>query len=69
MFISMNWIKDFVDLSGLDTDRLIHQFSLSTAEVENEIFYKGRDLSGVVVGEILSVDPHPDSKKIGRAHV
>lgn len=64
MFISMNWIKDFVDLSGLDTDRLIHQFSLSTAEVENEIFYKGRDLSGVVVGEILSVDPHPDSKKL-----
>ena len=53
MFISMNWIKDFVDLSGLDTDRLIHQFSLSTAEVENEIFYKGRDISGVVVGEIL----------------
>ena len=41
MFISLNWISDFVDLSGLDKDALIHQFSLSTAEVENEIFYKG----------------------------
>ena len=38
MFISMNWIRDYVDLSGLDLDKLIHQFSLSTAEVENEIF-------------------------------
>ena len=42
MFISMNWIRDHVDLSGLDIDRLIRQFSLSTAEVENEIFYKGK---------------------------
>ena len=33
MFISMNWIRDFVDLSGLDLNKLIHQFSLSTAEV------------------------------------
>ena len=26
MFISMNWIRDFVDLSGLDLNKLIHQF-------------------------------------------
>lgn len=64
MYISMNWIRDFVDLSGLDLDKLIHQFSLSTAEVENEIFYKGRDLSGVVVAEIKSIENHPDSKKL-----
>lgn len=64
MFLSMNWIEDFVDLKGLDKVELIHQFSLSTAEVENEIFYKGSDLSGVVVAEIKSVDPHPDSKKL-----
>lgn len=64
MFISMNWIRDYVDLSGLDIDKLIHQFSLSTAEVENEIFYKGSDLSGVVVAEIKSVEEHPQSKKL-----
>lgn len=64
MFISMNWIRDFVDLSGLDIDKLIHQFSLSTAEVENEIFYKGSDLHGVVVAEIKSVEEHPNSKKL-----
>ena len=44
MFLSMNWISDFVDLSGLDKLKLINQFSLSTAEVENEIFFRGEDL-------------------------
>lgn len=64
MFLSMNWISDFVDLSGLDKVELIHKFSLSTAEVENEIFFKGSDLSGVVVAEIKSVENHPESKKL-----
>ena len=64
MFISMNWIREYVDLSGLDINKLISQFSLSTAEVENEIFYKGSDLEGVVVAEIKSVEEHPNSKKL-----
>ena len=64
MFLSMNWISDFVDLSGLDKVELINKFSLSTAEVENEIFYKGSDLSGIVVAEIKSVEDHPESKKL-----
>ena len=64
MFISMNWIRDFVDLSGLDINKLIQQFSLSTAEVENEIFYKGSDVEGIVVAEIKSVEDHPESKKL-----
>ncbi len=64
MLISMNWIGDFVDLDGLDKLDLIHRFSLSTAEVENEIFNKGSDIEGIVIAEILSVEPHPESKKL-----
>ena len=64
MFLSMNWISDFVDLSGLNKMDLIAKFSLSTAEVENEIFFKGSDISGIVVAEILSVEDHPKSKKL-----
>ena len=64
MFLSMNWISDFVDLSGLDKLSLINKFSLSTAEVENEIFFKGSDISGIVVAEIMSVEDHPESKKL-----
>lgn len=64
MFLSMNWISDFVDLSGIDKLDLIHRFSLSTAEVENEIFFKGSDIDGIVVAEIKEVAEHPDSKKL-----
>lgn len=64
MFLSMNWISDFVDLSGLDKLALINKFSLSTAEVENEIFFKGSDISGIVAARIKEVLPHPESKKL-----
>ena len=64
MFLSMNWIKDFVDLSGLDDLKLINQFSLSTAEVENDIQFKGSDISGIVVADIKSIENHPESKKL-----
>lgn len=63
MLISMNWIGDFVDLSELDLEALIHRFTLSTAEVE-EVFHMGTDLKDVVIGKILSVENHPDSKKL-----
>lgn len=63
MFLSMNWIGDFVDLSGLDRKALIRNFTLSTAEVE-DIYAKGEDTYGVIVAEIASVENHPDSKKL-----
>lgn len=63
MFLSMNWIGDFVDLSGLDKKSLIHNFTLSTAEVE-DIIVKGEDTHGVIVARIISVENHPNSKKL-----
>ena len=63
MFVSINWIKDYVDLSGLDVKKLINSFTLATAEVE-EIYEKGADVQNVVVGEILSVEAHPNSQKL-----
>ncbi len=63
MLISMNWINDFVDLSGLDVEKIIHQFTLSTAEVE-DVYFMGRDIENVVAAKIVSVEKHPDSKKL-----
>ncbi len=63
MLISMNWIGDFVDLSGLDKEALIHRFTLSTAEVE-DIIHHGQDTHGVIVAEIASIENHPNSKKL-----
>ncbi len=63
MLLSMNWISDFVDLSGLDKKALIHRFTLSTAEVE-DVYEMGKELSGVIVAKIVSVENHPNSKKL-----
>ena len=63
MLLSMNWIGDFVDLSGLDKKALIRNFTLSTAEVE-DIIVKGEDTYGVIVAKIVSVENHPTSKKL-----
>ncbi|MCR4788373.1 MAG: phenylalanine--tRNA ligase subunit beta [Lachnospiraceae bacterium] len=60
MLVSMNWIRDFVNLDGQDIEELIHRFTLSTAEVEG-IEYKGKDIENVVVGQILTCKDHPDS--------
>ena len=63
MLISMNWIEDFVDLSGLDKISLIKRFTLATAEVE-DIFVMGADVQGVVSARIESIEDHPNSKKL-----
>ncbi len=63
MLVSMNWIRDFVDLEGFDIDALIHRFTLSTAEVE-EVYHYGENTNNVVVAQIISVENHPNSKKL-----
>ncbi len=63
MLISMNWISEFTDLSGINLRELIGRFTLSTAEVE-EIHELGKNISNVVVGKIIEINDHPNSKKL-----
>ena len=63
MKVSMNWISDYVDLSGLDLQDLIHRFTLSTAEVE-DVYELGTEVNGVLIAEVVKVEPHPNSKKL-----
>lgn len=63
MLISMNWISDFVDLSGVDIKNLINRFTLTTAEVE-DIYEMGKNIKDVVVGKIIEINDHPNSKKL-----
>lgn len=68
MYISINWIKDFVDLNGIDIRGLINKFTLSTAEVEGIIEY-GKNTNNVVVGQILSVENVENSIKLHKVLV
>ncbi len=63
MLISMNWISEFTDLSGISLKELIGRFTLSTAEVE-DIYEYGTKIKDVVVGKIIEINDHPNSKKL-----
>lgn len=60
MYISMNWINDYVDLSGIETEELVKRFNLATAEIEG-YEEKGKNIQNVVFGKILKVENHPNS--------
>ena len=63
MKISLNWISDYVDLTGVDKKELIKKIGLATAEVEGVEEF-GENLDTVVVAKILEVENHPNSKKL-----
>lgn len=63
MYISLNWIKDFVNLDGLDVNDIANKFTLSCAEIEG-LIYKGNNFDGVISARIEKVEDHPNSKKL-----
>jgi phenylalanyl-tRNA synthetase beta chain len=63
MLISLNWIKDFVDIPQMSPKELGSLFTLSTAEVE-DVIVKGEALKPILCVEIKSLKPHPDSDKL-----
>lgn len=55
MILSLNWLKDMVDLEGLSTEEIINKITLSTAEVE-EVREVGKDMEDVVVAKVLTAE-------------
>ncbi len=60
MYISMNWIKDFVNLDGIEPEKLMKKFNLTTAEIEG-YEHKGLETTGVIFAKIEKVENHPNS--------
>lgn len=64
MYISLNWIKDFVPLKDdVNPKELGELITVHTAEVEG---YKdlAESFNNIVVGKIESIKPHPDADKL-----
>jgi phenylalanyl-tRNA synthetase beta chain len=61
MRVSVNWLRDFVDIQ-LSVDHLSDMLTMSGLEVESKEPL-GRSLEGVVAGKILSVRKHPRADK------
>lgn len=61
MKVSLNWLKDYVTLPSVD--EVARRLTMAGLEVE-AIDRPGAALEGVVVGQILSSDKHPNADKL-----
>lgn len=62
MKISESWLREWVN-PALSTDELVAQLSMAGLEVDAVEKVAG-DFSGVIVGEILAAEQHPDADKL-----
>ena len=64
MKLSLNWIKKYVDLpENLTMEKLSYDLTMCTVEVEDATDLS-ESLGGLVVGKIITVEPHPDADKL-----
>lgn len=64
MFVSLNWIKDFVPLKdNVDPGQLGELITVHSAEVEGYTDL-AESFNNIVVGKIKSIKPHPDADKL-----
>ncbi|MBI4253391.1 phenylalanine--tRNA ligase subunit beta [Candidatus Uhrbacteria bacterium] len=71
MLLVKDWLLEFVSLPKTATDEEIaRRLSLSTVEVEGVRSGGGlQDWHDIVVGEILTIEPHPNADRLRIAHV
>lgn len=60
MLISLNWLKKYVDLEGIETSEMENALTMIGQEVE-KIEIKGENLDKVITAQILEKEMHPDS--------
>jgi len=60
MKVTLNWLQEYVDLSGLSAEDLSQALTMAGLEVE-AVVPIGRELEPLIVGEILEVQKHPHS--------
>ena len=56
--ISLNWVKDYIDLEGEDLNELANKITKAGINVEAVI---SNHIDNLVIGEVKECTPHPDS--------
>jgi phenylalanyl-tRNA synthetase beta chain len=67
MKVPLNWLKDYVDIKIPPTE-LAYKLTMAGCEAE-EIETLGESWDNVVVGQIKSIDPHPNADRLRLATV
>ncbi len=66
MQISLNWLKEYVDLD-VTVDELSQLLTMLGLEIE-KIVEPGKDIKSVLIGHILDIAQHPDADKLVVCH-
>ena len=62
MKFSEQWLREWVD-PPVSTEQLVEQLTMAGLEVDS-IEPAAPPFSGIVVGEVLAIEPHPDADKL-----
>ena len=68
MQISLNWLKDHVDLDGLAPAEIAELLTMRTALIEGFVD-QAAGLAGVMVGRVVTSAKHPDADKLSLCSV
>ena len=60
MLISLNWLKQYIDLDGIEINKMENALTMIGQEVE-KIEVLGENLENVVTAQIIEKEMHPDS--------
>ena len=64
MKISLNWIRDYVDIpENIELSKLAYDLTMSTVEVEDTVVLK-KMFENMVIGVVKEVLPHPNADKL-----
>ncbi|GAA5416290.1 phenylalanine--tRNA ligase beta subunit [Paraliobacillus ryukyuensis] len=68
MLVSLNWLKNYVDLQGSTPEQLADKITKTGIEVES-IEYIAKKIVNVVVGYVESCEQHPNADKLNLCQV
>ena len=63
MKISLEWLNEFVDISDLTVEQIVHELTMSGLEVE-EIEKTGPKFTNIITAKIKEVKQHPNADKL-----
>lgn len=68
MLVSLNWLKQYVNIEDLSPEELAEKITRSGIEVDS-VIDRSQGMSKVVVGHVLSKEKHPDADKLSICQV
>ena len=63
MQISLNWLNELVDLSGIEPAQIAHELTMSGLEVEEVVEVKAK-FTNIITAKIEKIENHPNSDRL-----